>query len=178
MGVVRYIKMALVSFAVFFLMFTVIGLLFPSRIDSVNAVIVNNSRSIVLKEMQPAASWIKWYPFFQPNTGAVFQQQTADSIFFINDKKKLLLHGIKHDSNTVSFYLTHDRGRVTQQQVMALDIPNDSNQVQLVWKETEKLKWYPWERFRGLVLEKAKKEYLESMLKNFKAHLDTIRSDQ
>jgi hypothetical protein len=176
MGVVRYIKMALLSFAVFFIMFTVIGLLFPSHIDSVNAVIVNNSRNTVTKEMQPAASWIKWYPFFQPNAGAAVEQQTVDSIFFINDNKRLLLHSIKHDSNTVSFYLAHHRGRVTRHEIMALDIPNDSNQVQLVWKETEKLKWYPWERFRGLVLEKAKKEYLESMLKSFKAHLDTIRN--
>lgn len=176
MGVMRYLKMALISFAVFFSMFTVIGLLFPSHINSANAVILNQNKQIVLKQLQVSESWIKWYPFFQPGIGEHIDNIDKDSTVFFNDKKKLLVYNKKTDSNSVSFYFKNDNDRIVAHNIMVLDISGDSSQVQLVWKETEKLKWYPWERFRGLVLEKAKKEYLEAVLNSFKQYVDTIQT--
>ncbi len=172
----KYFKMALLSFVVFFSMFTVIGLLFPSHINSANAVILNQKKQTVLKELQVSGSWIKWYPFFQPGIGGHINNVDKDSTIFFNDKKELLLYNKKTDSNAVSFYIENNKGRIIEHNIMVLDISGDSNQVQLVWKETEKLKWYPWERFRGLVLEKAKKEYLEIVLDSFKKYVDTIQS--
>ncbi len=173
----RYLKMALVSFVVFFSMFTVIGLLFPSHINSANAVIINNKKNIVLKEMQLSGSWIKWYPFFQPGIGAHIDGIEKDTTIFFNDKMETLVYNKRVDSNAVSFFMKYGSGRATEHNIIALDIQEDSSQVQLVWKETEKLKWYPWERFRGLVLEKAKKEYLEAVLNRFKQYVDTIKTN-
>lgn len=169
--------MALVSFIVFFVMFTVIGLLFPSNIHSANAVVINNSKGVILKAIRPSADWAKWHPFFNPAIGANVEQHPNDTVTFRNDKHTLLIYDIRSDSNGVSFDMKNEKGRITGHELLALEIPNESSQVQLVWKETEKLKWYPWERFRGLVLEKAKKEYLEAVLNGFKSHLDTIGSN-
>ncbi len=172
----RYLKMAILSFVVFFTMFTVIGLLFPSHINSVNAVIVNQKKQTVLNVFQLSDSWIKWYPFFIPGVDAHINDVDKDSTIFFNNKKELLIYNKKADSNSVSFLIKNDKGRIVQHHIVALDIEGDSNQVQLVWNETEKLKWYPWERFRGLVLEKAKKEYLQAVLNSFKQYADTIRA--
>ncbi len=171
----RYFKMALISFVVFFSMFTVIGLLFPSHINSANAVIIHQKKQTVLKELQVSGSWINWYPFFQPGISEHIDHVDKDSTVFYNDKKELLLYNKKADSNSVSFYVRNN-ARVVEHDITVLDISGDSTQVQVVWKETEKLKWYPWERFRGLVLEKAKKEYLETVLNSFKQYVDTIQT--
>lgn len=176
MGVMRYFKMALISFAVFFSMFTVIGLLFPSHITSANAVIINQQKQTVLKELKISESWIKWYPFFNPGVGAHIDNVDKDSTIFFNDKSELLVFNKNTDSNSITFNIQNESGRIVEHHIMVLDISGDSSQVQLVWKETEKLKWYPWERFRGLVLEKAKKEYLETVLNSFKQYVDTIQT--
>lgn len=170
----RYVKMALISFVVFFSMFTLIGLLFPSVSKSVSAVVVNNNRNIVSEELQRKANWIKWHPFFQPNSEGLVVVKTNDSTFFSNDKNEILLSNSKADRNSVSFNTEYGRGRITKNNIQVLDISDDSSRVQVIWTETEKLKWYPWERFRGLVLEKAKTEYINAVLNNFKQYADTL----
>ena len=169
--------MAVISFVVFFSMFTLIGLLFPSNIKSVNAVVINKKKRIVLKELQITSAWINWYPFFQTNVGAHIDNAGKDTTIFFNDKKEILVYNKNADSNSVSFFTKYTNGRVVEYRILALDISGDSNQVQLVWNETEKLKWYPWDRFKGLVLEKAKTEYLDSVLSRFKQYIDTVSTN-
>ena len=169
--------MAFISFVVFFSMFTLIGLLFPSSIKSVNAVVINKKKRIVLKELQITPAWINWYPFFQTPVGAHIDNAGNDTTVFFNDKNEVLVYNKKTDSNTVSFFTEYPNGRIIEYTIVALDISGDSNQVQLVWNETEKLKWYPWERFKGLVLEKAKVEYLDTVLSRFKQYIDTVSAN-
>ncbi len=173
----KYLKMAIISFVVFFSMFTIIGLLFPSSIKSANAVVINKKKQIVLKELQISSAWINWYPFFQTNVGAHIDNAEKDTIIFFNDKKVILVYNKKTDSNSVSFFTKYTNGRVVEHRILALDISRDSNQVQVVWNETEKLKWYPWDRFKGLVLEKAKVEYLDTVLSRFKQYIETVSAN-
>lgn len=170
----KYIKMALISFVVFFCMFTVVGLLFPSSITSVNAVVIEKRKEIVLKELQISHRWTNWYPFFQTSMGEKVINAEKDSTIFFNDRKEILIFDKVADSNSISFSADYHNGSITRQTAKVLDITEDSSRVQLVWSETEKLKWYPWERFRGLVLEKAKKEYLDEILGRFKQYIDTL----
>ena len=170
----NYIKMALISFVVFFSMFTLIGLLFPSISTSVSAVVVNNEKNVVVEQLQNKISWLKWHPFFQPDIGARIDIKNADSTVFLNNKNEILLVDSRVDSTTVSFDTEYGHDRITKNQVQVLPISNDSTSVQVIWTETEKLKWYPWERFRGLVLEKAKTEYINAVLNNFKQYMDTL----
>lgn len=170
----KYVKMALISFVVFFSMFTLIGLLFPSVSKSVSAVVVNNTKDFVVEELQRKTNWIKWHPFFQPDTEGLVVVKTTDSTFLLNDKKEILLIHSKADSNTVSFDTEYGHERMTKNNIQVLQISDDSTRVQVIWTETEILKWYPWERFRGLVLEKAKTEYINAVLNNFKQYIDTL----
>ena len=173
----KYIKMAVISFVVFFSMFTLIGLLFPSSIKSANAVVINKKKRIVLKELQITSAWINWYPFFQTNVGAYIDNAGKDTTIFFNYKKEILVYNKKADSDTVSFFTEYENGRIIEHTIVLLYISGDSNQVQLMWNETEKLKWYPWERFRGLVLEKAKTEYIDIVLSRFKQYIDTVSTN-
>ncbi len=170
----KYVKMVLISFVVFFGMFTLIGLLFPPVSKSVSGVVINNEKGIVVEELLHKTNWIKWHPFFHPDIGGQVDIKTADSTIFSNDKNEMLLIASKADSNTVSFDTEYGHGRITKNYIQVLDITDDSTSVQIIWTEMEKLKWYPWERFRGLVLEKAKTEYINAVLNNFKQYMDTL----
>ena len=170
----KYIKMVLISFIVFFVLFTLIGLLFPSSTKAVKAIVVNKSRETVLKELQVSGSWTKWYPFFQASAGGHIDHSEKDTTTLFNDKKTILIFNKKQDSNSVSFFSRQSNGTLVEQTIMALHVPGDELQTQIVWHEEERLKWYPWERFRGLVLENAKKDYLDTLLNRFKQYMDTL----
>lgn len=170
----KYIKMVLISFLVFFILFTLIGLLFPSSTKAVKAIVVNKNRELVLKELRVSDNWLKWYPFFQSATGAHINDPEKDTSTLYNDKKTILVFNKKQDSNSISFLSRQSNGRLVEQTIMSLNVPGDQLQTQVVWHEEEKLGWYPWERFRGLVLENAKKDYLDTLLNRFKQYIDTL----
>ncbi len=172
----RYLKMAAFSFIAFFCMFTLIGLLFPSSIRSVNSIVVNKNGMTVLKELQTTSGWIKWYPFFQPMTNGRIEA-SGDSTRFLNDKEELLLFNKMSDTNLFSFYTRYNNRNITENKVTVFNVGPDSNLVQVTWYEKERLKWYPWDRFRGLVLEKTKGLFLDTVLSRFKNYMDTLSSN-
>jgi hypothetical protein len=173
----KYFKMALLSLVVFFSMFTLIGLLFPSNIRSVNAVVIHKKKEMILKELKSTSNWVKWYPFFQPLMDGHIDHAEKDSTVFLNDKKEMLLYNKKASADTLSFFIRYSNGTITEHSIVVLDVSGDSNQVQVIWNEKEKLKWYPWDRFRGLVLEKVKGEYLDTVLNRFRQYMVTVSSN-
>ena len=53
-----------------------------------------------------------------------------------------------------------------------LPIMEDDLGYQVQWHSRVKLKWYPWEKFRGLFLEKVIGQAYESTLQNIKKILE------
>jgi hypothetical protein len=171
----KYFKLLLISFLVFFGLFTLIGLLFPSSITTVRAVVVNRPKQKVFGELKISADWLKWYPYFFIAAGSNIRNADGDTTIFVSDKKELLLYNKKTDSVAVAFTLEDYNGNKTAQTIMALPISGDSTQTQVMWNETEHLKWYPWERFRGLVLEKTKGVFIDSALNRFKVYIEALK---
>ncbi len=169
----KYIKLLLISFLAFFILFTLIGLLFPSSIKSVRAVVVNKKQPEVIKDLVTTANWIKWYPFFNPPADAAITGN--DTVIFSNGKKELWLFNKKTDSNNIAFTIKAWNGLEVQENIFALPLNGDSTQTQVVWNETEHLKWYPWERFRGLLMESTKGVYIDTALYRFKTYMEALK---
>ncbi len=168
----RLIKLFLISVLVFFVLLTLIGLLFPSNIKAVKAVVVNKSQKQVISELAVNNNWLKWYPYFNPSIGADIHNATADTTIFFNDKKELLLYNKRTDTAATYFTIKAWNGVEVTESILALPISGDSTQTQVVWNETEHLKWYPWERFRGLLLESSKGIFLDTALNRFKIYIE------
>jgi hypothetical protein len=173
----KYLKMIGISFLVFFILFTLIGLLFPSSTKAVKAIVINKDSKTVLQELQLSAKWIKWYPFFSGDTSASIGAVANDTTPLFNHKGELIIYDKRSDSNSVSYVSDYKNGSITNLTVMVLPVPGSLVQTQVVWHESQKLKWYPWERFKGLVLEKAKTEYLDTLLNRFKQYLETLQDN-
>jgi hypothetical protein len=173
----RYLKMAVLSSIVFFAMFTLIGLLFPSSIKSVNSVVINKDRGTVLKELQATSNWIKWYPFFQPMINGHVDNPLGDSTLFSNDKNELMLFNKRSDTSFFAFFTQYNGRNITENKITVMNASSGDNMVQVSWYEKERLKWYPWDRFRGLVLEKTKSQFLDTVLNRFRQYIDTASSN-
>ena len=78
----------------------------------------------------------------------------------------------KDHVKTVQFSSTTFRPNDTENQVSILPIMEDDLGYQVQWHSRVKLKWYPWEKFRGLFLEKVIGQAYESTLQNIKKILE------
>jgi len=164
----KLVKLALISFLFFFVLFTLIGLLFPSHIRVANSIVVNKDRETVKRALQLNTGWSGWHPALQD--GQLLNADKGKAVIE-SGGRELYIYDRLTDSNSVSF-LQESGGSVTETKIMLLPV-NAASQTQVVWHETQKLKWYPWDRFKGLVLEKAKKNYLDTVLHRFKNYMDT-----
>jgi hypothetical protein len=171
-SMMKYIKLPLISLLAFFILFTLIGLLFPSSVNTVKAVVVNKQQPEVLARLSNMESWLQWYPFFDPPEGAAVNNAAGNSPVFVNNKNELQLLHKKTDSSSISFLLKAFTGVETETTLLVLPVNGSIEQTQVMWKETEHLKWYPWERFRGLLLEGTRGVYLDTALNRFKIYAE------
>jgi hypothetical protein len=145
MGVIamRILKLFLISFLSFFVLLTMVGLLFPST--------VNVSRAVDLPGQQKEAliKWIK-EPDFQSCWTDTTGQMKAFSV--LNDST---LIWIKQEDLELTWVFHGADGAITLQ---ALAVAH--------------LGWLPWDRFRSLLMEPRYGPWLENNLTIFKACIE------
>lgn len=164
---VKIIKLAFISFIFFSLLITGISLFIPSRIRISKAIDINAGKDSVMSQINDAAKWKNWYP-------------GADSLALLYSNGKVM--GIKSDS-VHSLMIT----AVTDSSVLAVNTGlkvkngetgwnvidgNNPNSVIVQWYMDFHLRWYPWEKFSSLLLEKRYGPQLEQGLTNLKTQLE------
>ena len=160
----RVIKLGLIS-AVFFAIFiTILSFFFPSRVRISKAIDINADKELLIAEVKDAANWKKWYP-------------GADSLppFLVDGKIKGITTGPQQalmittvNDSVVIAVNTGSRAKKgeTGWNFFETGIPN---QVTVQWYMDFHLRWYPWEKFSGLLLEKRYGPMMEKGLGKLKA---------
>lgn len=159
----QVIKLGLISLVVFALMITGISLFFPSHVRISKAIDINGNRDSVWSQINDPANWRNWYP-------------GADSLSpFIKDGK---IKGIGTDSLQALMITT-----VTDSTVLAANVGPLSKKGETGWNIYKSgtpnthtiqmymdfhLRWYPWEKFSSLLLEKRYGPVMEQGLTNLK----------
>ena len=146
----KIIKLGLISIVFFAVMITLISLFFPSRVRISKAIDINTSRENLMKQLGDTASWKNWYP------GA--------------DSAEILPQIISITDSTVVANSIMQNGRkgVTGWNIYESGIPNT---LTLQWYMDFKLRWYPWEKFSGLLFEKRYGPLMEKGLEELKTFL-------
>jgi hypothetical protein len=142
----RIIKLGIISIVVFAMLITLISLFFPSRIRISKAKDISADKTELLKALTDTSSMKKW--------GADSMQTSLvnDSLVTINKMK-----GINTASSSgFNLYVSPVPHAFTVQ-----------------WYMDVKLKWYPWEKFSGLLLEKRYGPQMEAGLDSLKSYLET-----
>lgn len=133
----RILKLAIISFVLFFLLFTAISLLFPSHIRISRAINIGAPKESILKQVTDTQSWYQWHPAYERNQTSVarptvqFVQKTDSLIVaeLIKTGKKKLLNG---------WQVYQHKG---------------TDSITLQWYIDFHLRWYPWQKFGSLFYE-------------------------
>lgn len=139
----RFFKLAIISFIVFFIFLYLMSLLIPSQVRISRAVNIESSAKNIIPMIADTSNWKRWVAM---NTSQI------DIKIISSDPEKIVTEW-------------HYRGR-TIQSVFNIIPSGDVSVVQ--WYFDFHLKWYPWEKFGSITFEKQFGIPMETSLNNLK----------
>jgi hypothetical protein len=163
------VRLAIISITLLFLLVTGISLFIPSHVRISKAVNIKAERDSIMLQLGDPPRWKNWYPGMdtakllyeggmvkgvmpdeQSQTAVVVTQRSADEVVteFTGYKMKRVVSGWK-----------------------MIGAPG-SDSVTVQWYMDFYLRWYPWEKFSSLLLEKSYGPKMEQGLFNLKKQVE------
>ena len=143
----KIIKLGFISILAFAILITVFSLFIPSHIRISKATDINVSKELIMAQVSDTANWRNWYPGADTVKVKSEISGIADSSLVINRKGRSESGFVFHNSGFT--------GTTTVQ-----------------WYMDVHLRWYHWEKFSSLLLEKRYGPLMEKGLDNLKRHFE------
>ena len=172
----KVIKGALFVFTGIFIFITLISLLIPSRIVTARAVAVQADSLKLFSEISNLQNWKHWHPvFIQDSSGIAIKNNgnnTNSCAEWTTKGKKniLLLTSVKYPAIT---FLLKREGENDSENTLSLATVQEQGNMQVQWVAITKLKWYPWEKFSGIFIEKMAGSGYEIALQSLKNYVES-----
>ncbi|HEX2683214.1 MAG TPA: SRPBCC family protein [Ferruginibacter sp.] len=171
----RLIKGFFIVLAGLFIFITILSLFIPSKLMVTRAVVIHAKADKVFMEVSDLRNWKHWQPVFirdsanirfEPGANGISNSCTWES----NGKEnKMVITGKK--DHAISASLLRKGENDVLNTISILPLP-DSNTVQAEWNVLIRLKWYPWQKFYGLFIEKLTGQGYEDALNSLKAYTE------
>ena len=171
MRIIKGVLFVLVGLSI---MITLFSLLIPSQVVVTKGVVVNNSPGKVFAEVTKLQNWKHWLPVFKPDS-VKLNCSPAEGLNSYCEwesggkMNRLVIDSINSDKVEV---ILSRPGETDVRNTIRLFPLADSNSVQVEWRAVTKLKWYPWEKFRGLFIEKMSGDTYDEALKSLKSYVE------
>jgi len=171
----RLFKGFIIALTGLFVFVTLLSLFIPSKVIVTKAVVINANTEKVFTEISDLQNWKHWQPVFKKDAAQIkFDTDSSgvsDSCEWESKGKKNKLRITGRKDNVVTATLLRDGGNDIFNTLRVLPLQN-SNQVQAEWIVMIKLKWYPWEKFYGIFIEKISGEGYEEALNSLKEYVE------
>jgi hypothetical protein len=162
MGIImRFFKLAIISFIVLFIVISAIGALLPRNVVVSRAVDINGKDSAVKAQIKNFQNWNNWMPL-------------DESVSFGYNEKNNTLHSgntiISLRSNAGDSLIISDWKTASNKmtgQFRIIPQPNDVVTVQ--WQMEERIGWWPWEKLSSITADKVLGGSMEKSLGKLKS---------
>jgi hypothetical protein len=172
---IRLFKGFFIVLAGLFIFMTILSLFIPSRIMVTRAVVINAKADEVFSEINNLQNWKHWQPAFVADAGNIQFETDAGgfsrSCTWDSKGRKNIMMITDQQDQAITAVLSRTGENDVQNTIRILPLA-DSNQVQAEWNVLIKLKWYPWEKFYGIFIEKITGEGYETALNSLKAYTE------
>ena len=154
-----------------FIMVTLISLLIPSTIRVTRGVVVRAPAAKVLEQLSDVNNWKNWHPVLRSDSIQYLKSTKANSLEWESNGKTNTFSITSATANEIQATLDRE-GELPVQNVLAILPLPDSSAVQVEWRALIRLKWYPWEKFYGIFVEKITGPGYEDALNSLKAYME------
>ena len=172
----KILKGALIVFIGIFIFITLISLLIPSKIVTARAVAVQADSVRLYNEISNLKNWKNWHPVFMNDSGNikisnVGNKENEYAEWITKGKKNtILITAKKYPSVT---FLLKREGENDSENTLSLMAVEEQGNMQVQWVSVIKLKWYPWEKFSGIFIEKMAGPGYEMALQSLKLYVES-----
>lgn len=169
----RFAKLILTGIIGMFIIMTLLSLLIPSKVVVSRTTLINNtSVDKIQQQLQSFNNWKNWYPVFKNETVQVKIDTVSNTAQINYAGKTAELQFTGSTDSSISFLTIAPGENDIANQIIAIAVPNQNN-VQVEWRAINKLKWYPWEKFYGIFVDKLTGGSYEAGLQGLKEYLET-----
>ena len=174
----KVIKGGLIVFVGLFIFLTLISLLIPNRIITSRAETVQADSIRIYNEIADLKNWKHWHPVFIQDSALInFSTSTTNvndyAEWSSNNKKNKLVIAEKNFPSVK--ILLQREGEIDMENILSLRQVQEQGNMQVQWTSITKLKWYPWEKFSGIFIEKLSGSGYEAALASLKNYVESHR---
>lgn len=153
-----------------------ISSLLPNEVMTSRWVLIDAEKDSVLKKVRDFRSWNSWIVFLQ--SARDLEIKESGNKHYIGS---VITWKSENDaSSRITITENNEKGIITNTQfnnhrpfVSGFSVEKRrADSVQVVWFIVEKLKWYPWEKFYGIMTGDMKGPYMEKSLHQLKQGLE------
>lgn len=157
-----------------FLMVTLLSLFIPSKVMTVKAVVIYAPADKIFTQIADLKNWKNWHPVFKNDSAAVFSTPSTGVNAYAewvttNKTNKLLITAAAPE--IIKTLLIRPGEKDVENTISIVSI-KDAAGLQVEWRVFTKLKWYPWEKFAGIFIDKITGPGYETALNNLKDYLE------
>ena len=172
----RIFKGFFIVLAGLFIFITLFSLFIPSKVRITRAVVITAKAGQVYTEINDLQNWKHWQPVFKADSSKI------NFVKLTNGKADVAEWNSNGETNTLTITerkdnaikaLLHRKGENDTFYTIGLLPVAETGQVQVEWNVLVKLKWYPWEKFYGIFIEKISGQGYEDALNNLKAYVES-----
>lgn len=163
----RIIKLGIISLVFFALFLTGLSLFFPSNVRISKAVDMRTEKDSLLSLLNNPLNWKKWYP--GTDTSDFFMAGGKAIGILTGDLQGLIITGTTDSSVSTANAGPNSKRGESGWNIFPGSTPNTYT---VQWYMDFHLRWYPWEKFSSLLLEKRYGTVMEKGLEQLKALLE------
>jgi hypothetical protein len=171
----KLIKGAIFVFVGLFVMVTLISLLIPSRIVTARAVTVQVDSIKLFNEISDLKNWKSWHPVFKRDSSSLIFSTVTDQINstaqWVQNGKTYKVVIVEKKYPLVKINLQRE-GEKDIENILTLMPVQEQGNMQVQWQAIVNLKWYPWEKFGGIFIEKMAGQGYEDALRSLKNYVE------
>ncbi|MFT3683207.1 MAG: hypothetical protein QM791_23310 [Ferruginibacter sp.] len=176
----RIIKAFLFGAVSLFIIITLLSLLIPSNIKVSRTVLINNTTApAISSQVAYMSNWRNWHPLFKSDSAKIYINPGTKGVksFVVEyNDKKVTIDFTGTDSSTathiIKFNMSSPGENEIRNEIIIIPVPNQNN-VQVEWQALNKLRWYPWEKFYGIFIDKLTGPGYETALNGLKTFIET-----
>ncbi len=172
----KVVKGALVVFIGLFVFLTLISLLIPSQIVTTRAETVQADSIKLYSQIADLKIWKNWHPVFMQDSNRMkFSTSSTNVNDFVewNSNNKINRILIVERKYPYIKILLQREGENDMENIIALREVQEQGNMQVQWTSITKLKWYPWEKFSGIFIEKMSGSGYEAALASLKTYVES-----
>ncbi len=174
----KIFKGLLIGIIGLFVLLTLISLIIPSKILTVRAVAVQADSIKIFDEISDLKNWKNWHPVFINDSANIKYNnktnQVGGTATWVTNNKENCLQISKIAYPNIYFALKRD-GENDLENVLSITPVQEKGNMQVQWQSITSLKWYPWEKFSGIFIEKMAGSGIEIALESFKNYIEKTK---